>query len=42
MSLNKDQVKEQKNTKSLLAMYIVVVIMTLYSTNIAKCTKNFI
>lgn len=42
MTLNKNQVKEQKNAKSLLAMYIVVVIMTLYSTDITTFIKGFI
>lgn len=42
MALNKDQVKEQKNAKSLLAMYIIVIITTLYSTDIAIYIKNCI
>jgi uncharacterized membrane protein YwzB len=42
-TLKNDQTKEKKNnTKSLLAMYIVVAIMTLYSTDIAKYFKSFI
>ncbi|HDR6271945.1 TPA: hypothetical protein QCU37_005614 [Bacillus cereus] len=41
-SLNKDQIKEKNKTKPLLAMYIVVAIMTLYSTDIAKYFKSFI
>lgn len=42
MALNKEQVKEQKNAKSLLAMYIVVVITTIYSTDITTFIKGFI
>jgi hypothetical protein len=41
-TLKNDQTKEKNNTKSLLAMYIVVAIMTLYSTDIAKYFKSFI
>ncbi len=40
-SLNNDQIKEKAKTKTLLAMYIVVAIMTLYSTNIVQYIKSF-
>ncbi|OJD96901.1 hypothetical protein A9485_28640 [Bacillus cereus] len=40
-SLNKDQIKEKNKTKTLLAMYIVVAIMTLYSTDIVQYIKSF-
>jgi hypothetical protein len=41
-TLKNVQTKKSNNTKSLLAMYIVVAIMTLYSTDIAKYFKSFI
>jgi membrane protein insertase Oxa1/YidC/SpoIIIJ len=42
-SLNNDQIKEKAKTKTktLLAMYIVVAIMTLYSTDIVQYIKSF-
>ncbi|KLV14244.1 hypothetical protein BHL51_12350 [Bacillus cereus] len=40
-SLNNDQTKEKNKTKTLLVMYIVVAIMTLYSTDIVQYIKSF-
>jgi hypothetical protein len=46
-SLNNDQIKKKAKTKTktktktLLAMYIVVAIMTLYSTDIVQYIKSF-
>jgi hypothetical protein len=46
-SLNNDQIKRKSKTKTktktktLLAMYIVVAIMTLYSTDIVQYIKSF-
>ncbi|MCU7393041.1 hypothetical protein [Bacillus sp. ST24] len=40
-SLNNDQIKEKAKTKTRLAMYIVVAIMTFYSTDIVQYIKSF-
>lgn len=42
ITLQKEQEDERKKAKSLFAMYIVVTIMALFSSDIANYIKNFI
>ncbi|PKF98520.1 hypothetical protein CW365_16610 [Bacillus cereus] len=42
ITLRKDQIKERKKTISLLGMYITVIIISLFSNDIASFVNDFI